>query len=163
MKFGALNIVTAVVFVFVLRQRDSLLQRETLMNQEEDQVTFDELREVFRSSKKERGGKITERACRQVLESKGITHLETLGLTVAKVMGLFNMMEADAHHRKDVDEFLFLLAHSRGDPTLMLASIVKHENARVLNRIDKMTKMVEIRFAQVLQEDAQVLAGRILP
>jgi len=161
MKYGALNIVTAVLIVYVLRHRDSLLQREAFINQARSQQTFHELREVFRSSNKEYSGRVTAKSCVKVPEGQGAKHLATLGLTVAKAMGLFRMMDQDAHHRKDVDEFLFLLAHSQGDTALMLAAMLRCETSRIMHRLDKMFKLGETRFAQVLQEDPAVISGRL--
>jgi len=159
-RFGALNFVSAVVFVNVLRHRDSLLMRESFMHQERDQTTLCELRELFRSSGKERGGRMTEKTCRQVLEGEGATHLNALGLTFAKVMGLFRMLEKDNQNRKDVDEFIFLVANSKGDPALLLAAMMRCESTRIACRVEEVHKLAEARFAQILQEDPDVLSGR---
>jgi len=159
MKVGALNIVAAIVFVYVLRHRDQLLQREAFMNQERDQETLEDLRELFQASKKQYKGKITEKTCRQVVEGPGMKHLKALGLTVERVMGLFRMMDEDKQHRKDVDEFLFLLAQSKEDSTLMLFSMMRFESNRVLHKTDKVLNLAETRFAEILGEDPQVLSG----
>jgi len=162
MKFGVMNIVAAVLFVYVLRHRDTLLERETFVNQARTQEALEELREIFRTSKKEHQGRVTTKSCWQVLEGRGAQHLKTLGLSAAKAMGLFRFLEQDAHHRKDVNELFFLLAHSDGDHVLLLAAMMRCESNRVLHRIDRVRKLSENRFAQVLQEDPAVLAGRIL-
>merc|ERR1712079_550290 len=125
MKFGAFNIIAAVLFVYVMRCRDTLLQMETLINRERDKKTLNELREVFLSSKKVRSGRMTEKSCWQLLEGEGMKHLNTLGLTADRAIGLFRMLDQDSHKRKDVNEFLFLLANSEGDQSLMLAAIMR--------------------------------------
>jgi len=163
MKVGALNIVAAVLFVYVLHHRESLLQREAFMHQERDRETLKELRDLFRASQKEKQGKVTEKTCLRVLEGQGIKHLKALGLTVAKGMGLFRMMDGDKYHRKDVEEFLLLLAHSNGDHDLMLSAMVRCESNRILHKIDRVLKLAETRFAQILHEDPQVLSGHVVP
>lgn len=161
MKLGAFNVIAAVLIVYVMRHRDCLLQRETFMNQERDHETLKELRELFRLSKKERHGRITEKTCRQVLEDQqGMKRLATLGMTVARVMGLFKMLEADTQNRRDVDELLFLISNSKGEPALMLAAMMRCECTRIVVRVDKLLRLAETRFAQVLQEDPDVLRGK---
>jgi len=145
MKIGALNIVAAIVFVYVLRHRDSLLQRVAFMNQERDQETLAELRCLFKASGKEHHGRITEKTCRQVLEGQGMKHLKTLGLTVEKAIGLFRMMDKDAEKRKDVEGFIFLLSHAKGDSTLMLSAMMRWETNRIVHHIDKALTLVETR------------------
>jgi len=159
MKFGALNIVAAVLVVYVWRHRDSLLQRETFMNQECDEKKLQALRDIFRSSKKERNGRVTEKSCWLVLEGEGKKHLDALDLSVPTVMGLFRMLERDAQNRTDIDEFLFLIGYSKGDPALLLAAMLRCESTRIMHRVDKVLKLAENRFAQLLQEDPDVLSG----
>jgi len=155
MKFGVFNIVAAVLFVYVMHRRDTLLEMEKGINQERDKQTLDELREVFWLSKKVRSGRVTEKSCCELLEGPGVKHLDTLGLTVDKAMGLFRMLEEDSHKRKDVYEFLSLLAISNGDPSLMLAAMMKCETTRVLHQVGKLAKF--------LKEDSAVIRQRMLP
>jgi len=143
MRFSAPSIIAAVIYCFVTRYRDRLLQREAWMDQERDKQTIENLRRLFLSTKKEVRGRITEKTCRQVLQNEGATCLSALGVHFTPAMSLFQMMETDQHHRKDVEEFLFVLMNSKGDSTTRLAATMKHESGRILHKVEELLRLTE--------------------
>jgi len=139
MRLSTLPIIAAVVFCFVLRYRDRLLERDAWMDIQKDKQTIDKLRQIFRSARKTIGGRITEKTCMHILQNEGANHLSALGMKLTPAMRLFHMLEADQNRRKDVEEFLFVLMHSRGDSTTRLVATMKHETAKIMRKVEALS------------------------
>jgi len=151
MHFGMLNVFSAIFVYFVTRFVNQHHEEDIRDTWEADSAVIEELEQILTTENSRHDGRITFKRLKQILNDKGITHLKKIGLDVATVMGVFNMLNAEETGTILIDELACSLMQLKGTPDSGHIATVMYENKRLMNSINQLFRYIRSEFTGMKQ------------
>mmetsp|Transcript_101677 Transcript_101677/g.201924 ORF Transcript_101677/g.201924 Transcript_101677/m.201924 type:complete len:725 (+) Transcript_101677:60-2234(+) len=153
--FGLMNTVTAVYC-------DAII-----FNSNTDRLSFDDrrkfqlkqLRSLMQEGTSEPSGRIKKHELMKLLQGDAAPVLKQLGLELWVAQSLFSLLDAEKEGAIDIDEFIYLVLHLKGNPQNIHIASLEHQSKKIIVTVQSVVTLLEQTVAPQL---ANLLAQNAL-